>query len=365
MSEVRTLGPDSINLGPKSSSYATLETAQSLNRKLVVVDAHHDIAGDVVSRRKRGERGVLSRRWGQKLRAGGVNVQILPIFVEDAFLPELGLRKIIKAAEALLSDMEDDDSIVRPATSISDIDATLAGGAVAGVLALEGCDGLSGDPALLRALYRLGVRMVSFTWNRRNEFADGMYAAATPGGLSAAGEIALREMGEHGVVCDVSHLAEPGFWDVARLSQGHFVASHSNARAVFDHPRNLNDDQLRAIADSGGVVGLNFYGGFIHATEPTLDKLVDHLAHMAETIGIQHVGVGPDFLEDSLRDLGRDAFESVGLDPALVECWIPGCESVEQLPAFTAKLLARGFSEDEIELVLGANFMRVFRVMWT
>ncbi len=354
-----------MNRGSRSSSPTTLETAEGLNQKLVVVDAHHDIAGDVVSRRRRGERGVLSRHWGQKLRAGGVNVQLLPIFVEDAFLPELGLRKIIEAAEALLSDLEDDDGFVRPATSISDIDAALAGGSVAGVLALEGCDGLSGNPALLRALYRLGVRLVSFTWNRRNEFADGIYASANPGGLSAAGEIALREMGEHGVVCDVSHLAEPGFWDVARLSQGPFVASHSNARAVFDHPRNLRDDQLRAIAASGGVVGLNFYGGFVHATEPTLDKLVDHLAHMAETIGIQHVGIGPDFLEDSLRDIGREALESAGLDPILVERWIPGCERVEQLPAFTAKLLARGFAEEEIELVLGANFMRVFREVWT
>jgi len=111
-----------MNLGSRLSSPATLETAQALNQKLVVVDAHHDIAGDVVSRRRRGERGVLSRHWGQKLRAGGVNVQLLPIFVEDAFLPELGLRRIIEAAEALLSDLGDDDSIMRPATNIIDVE---------------------------------------------------------------------------------------------------------------------------------------------------------------------------------------------------------------------------------------------------
>jgi len=332
---------------------------------LVVVDAHHDIAGDVVRRRKLGERGVLSGYWGQKLQAGGVKVQILPLFVEDDFLPELGLRKLLEAAEALISDLEEDGSVVRLATSQRQVDGALADGVIAGVLALEGCDGLSGDPAMLRALYRLGVRMVAFTWNRRNEFADGIYGAASPSGLSGAGKIALGEMQDHQVICDVSHLAEPGFWDVARLSQAPFVASHSNARAICDHPRNLSDDQLRAIAESGGVVGLNFYGDFVHATEPTLDKLVDHLAHMADTIGIQHVGIGPDFLEDTLRDVGRDALESAGLDPVLVERWIPGCERVEQLPAFTARLLARGFSEDEIEMILGANFMRVFRQVWT
>jgi membrane dipeptidase len=293
-----------------------------------------------------------------------VNVQLLPLFLEDVFLPELGLRKLIQAAEALLSDLEEDDSVVRLATNVNEIDGALADGVIAGVLALEGCDGLSGDPAMLRAFYRLGVRMVSFTWNRRNEFADGIYGAASPSGLSGAGKTALREMHDHQVICDVSHLAEPGFWDVAKLCQGPFIASHSNARAICDHPRNLSDEQLRAIGESGGVVGLNFYGSFVDESDPTLDNLVDHLSHIAETIGIQHVGIGPDFLEDSLRDVGKEALKGTSLDPALADRWIPGCDRIEQLPAFTAKLLARGFGADDIEKVLGGNFMRVFRQVW-
>jgi membrane dipeptidase len=341
-----------------------LETAQALNHKLIVVDAHHDIAGDVVRRRKLGQRGVLSGVWGQKLRAGGVNVQLLPLFVEDTFLPELGLRKLLEAAEAILSDLEEDGSVMRLATSALEIEDALADGLIAGVLALEGCDGLSGDPAMLRVFYRLGARVVAFTWNRRNEFADGIHGAANASGLTDAGKTALAEMRDHNVICDVSHLAEPGFWDVARLSRGPFVASHSNTRAMCDHPRNLSDEQLRAIAESGGVVGLNFYGDFVHESDPTLDKLVDHLAHIADIAGIQHVGIGPDFLEDSLRDLGKEALESAGYDPALADRWTEGCDRSEQLPAFTAKLLARGFSEDEIEMVLGANFMRVFREVW-
>jgi membrane dipeptidase len=342
-----------------------LETAQALNHKLVVVDAHHDIAGDVVRRRKLGQRGVLSGHWGKNLRAGGVNVQLLPLFVEDTFLPELGLRKLVEAAEAVLSDLEEDNNVMRLATSALEIEGALADGVIAGVLALEGCDGLSGDPAMLRAFYRLGVRMVAFTWNRRNEFADGIYGATSASGLTDAGKTALGEMRDHKVICDISHLAEPGFWDVARLSQGPFVASHSNARAVCDHPRNLSDEQLRAIAESGGVVGLNFYGDFVHESDPTLDRLVDHLSHIADSVGIQHVGLGPDFLEDSLRDLGKEAIESAGYDPALADRWTEGCDRSEQLPAFTARLLARGFSEDEIEMVLGSNFMRVFREVWT
>ncbi|MCZ6531312.1 MAG: dipeptidase [Chloroflexi bacterium] len=340
------------------------ELAQSLNQELVIVDTHHDIAMDVVHRRKLGQKGVLSGHWGDRLRAGGVNVQMLPLFVEDRFLPELGLRKIIEAAEAILSDLEDDSDGMRLATSMREIDEALTDGKIAGVLALEGCDGLSGDPAMLRAMYHLGVRMVSFTWNRRNEFADGTYGAKSPGGLTEAGKTALQEMHEHGVICDVSHLADPGFWDVVRLSQGPFIASHSNAREVLDHPRNLTDDQLRAIAEAGGVVGLNFYAEFVDDDDPSLGRLVDHLLHIAETIGIEHVGIGPDFLEDSLRELAKKAFEDTDYDPDILDRWIPECDGTEKLPEFTAKLLTRGLSKEDIAKVLGANFMRVFRETW-
>lgn len=342
-----------------------LEAAHALNQKLVVVDTHHDIPMHVEHRRKLGEEAVFSRYWGQGLHAGGVNVQILPMFVEDRFLPELGLRKLLQTVEAVLSDFEGDSSTMCLATDMQAIDRALADGKIAAVLALEGCDGLRGDPAMLRVLYRLGVRMVSFTWNRRNEFADGTYGAENAGGLTDAGKTALKEMHDNGVICDVSHLADPGFWDVARLSQGPFIASHSNARAVFGHPRNLTDDQLRSLAESGGAVGLNFYGDFVDECNPTLDKLIDHLSHIADVIGIEHIGIGPDFLEGTLRDLAKEAFKDTPYDPAILDRWIPDCDAVEQLPAFTAAMLGRGFSESDIEMVLGGSFMRIFRTVWT
>jgi membrane dipeptidase len=340
------------------------DQARSLHQGAVVVDAHHDIVLDVVERRRRGEKGVLSQYWGKKLQTGGVNVQLLPLFIEDRYLPELGLRKLLQGVDTVLSDLAEDDSVMRLATRMADVDRALADGRIAGVLAVEGCDGLSGDPAMLRTLYRLGVRMVSFTWNRRNEFADGTQSAGNPGGLTEAGKVALIEMYRHKVICDVSHLAEAGFWDVARLCPGPFVASHSNARAVLDHPRNLTDDQLRAIAKSGGVVGLNFYGDFVDDGHPTLDKLIDHLSHMADIIGIEHIGIGPDFLEDLLRESSREALVSAGHDASIVEHWIPDCDRTELLPAFSAKLLDRGFTPHEIHMILGANFMRVFRQVW-
>ena len=343
---------------------ANLETAKLLHQEMMIVDTHHDIAMDVRHRRVLGEQGVLSGRWAKILRAGGVDVQVLPLFIEDDFLPERGLRCMLQQLEAVRSDLEDDDSVMKLATNMAEIDSVLADGKIAGVLAIEGCDGLSGDPALLRVFYSLGVRMVSFTWNRRNEFADGLGEGANAGGLSKAGRTALREMNDRHILCDVSHLAEPGFWDVAKLCQGPFVASHSNARAICDHPRNLTDEQLRAVADSEGVVGLNFFGGFVDLEKPTVNKMADHLAHIADTIGIDHVGLGTDFLEDWLLERAKTMAGDTLVDPVILDLWIPDCRRSDQLPRFTAELLTRGFSQDDIAKVLGGNFMRVFRQVW-
>jgi membrane dipeptidase len=337
------------------------DKAHALNQELTVVDAHHDIAMDVAYRRRLGQKGVLSRLWGTRLRTAGVNVQVLPCFVEDRFLPGLGLRTLLQTIEAVLGDLNDDSTVMCLTTTMEEVDNALAKGQIASILALEGCDGLSGDPAMLRLLFRLGVRIASLTWSRRNEFADG---TGESGGLSNAGKGALQEMAAHKVICDVSHLADAGFWDVVEYGQGPFIASHSNARAVCDHPRNLSDDQLRAIAEKGGMVGLNFFGGYVDPLRPTLDRLVDHLVHIAGVIGIEHVGIGPDFLEDSLRDLSKDALKGTLHDPALMDQWIPECDGIEHLPAFTARLMARGFSRDEIASVLGANFLRLFREVW-
>jgi membrane dipeptidase len=344
---------------------ADLELAKKLHQKMIVVDAHHDIAMDVLHQHQLGKQGVLSSSWGKMLHTAGINIQVLPLFIYDSFVPELGLRTMLRQLEAVQSDLAEDDSVMRLATSLSEIDSALAENKIAGVLAIEGCDGLSGDPALLRLFYRLGVRMVSFTWNRRNEFADGLGEGPNAGGLSKAGKTALREMNEHHILCDVSHLSVQGFWDVAKLCQGTFVASHCNAHAICDHPRNLTDEQLRAVAESGGVVGLNFYGGFVDAENPTVAKLVDHLAHIADTIGIDHVGLGTDLLEDWLLESAMMMAGDALVDASMIDFWMPECRRIEQLPTVTVEMLARGFSEADIEKVLGGNFMRVFRQVWT
>ena len=340
-----------------------LEQAQALHQELTVVDAHHDIPMDVAHQHLMGKTSILSEYWGPRMHQGGINVQIMPTYVEGRYLPSLGMREIFRMVEAMLRDAEEDDSLVRSVTSFAAIEDALRDGRIASVIAIEGCDGIGGDPAILRVLYRLGVRMVSLTWDRRNAFADGT-GQENPGGLTKAGRTAVQQMFAHNIICDVSHLAEPGFWEVIDLAAGPIVASHSNAKAICDHRRNLSDDQIRAIADTGGVIGLNFYGYFVDADSPTLEKLADHCEHMVKLVGIDHIGIGADFLDGRLRDVARTAYRESGLDAAAVDAWIPGCDAVEELPKFTAVLLERGFSRDDIAKILGHNFLRVFKQVW-
>jgi membrane dipeptidase len=340
-----------------------LQKAHFLHQTLRVVDAHHDIPIDVAHRHLRGERGILSGEWAARLRRGGVDVQVMPIFIEDIFLPSLGMREVVRAVDAVLEDLDHDGAQMALATDFTTISAVVESGRIAAVLALEGCDGLGGDLAVLRLLYRLGVRMVGLTWERRNDYADGT-GVGNPGGLTTAGRTAVREMFAHHVLCDVSHLAQPGFWDVMQIAEGPVIASHSNARAVCDHPRNLTDEQIKAIADTGGVIGLNFYGGFVDPHTPTVERMADHLEHMVRLVGLEHVGIGADFLEKPIRDLAKAAYVHGPHDPATLDNWIPDCAAIEDLPRFTAVLVERGYSDDEIARVLGGNWLRVFEQVW-
>ena len=164
----------------------------------------------------------------------------------------------------------------------------------AALLSIEGGAVLAGRMEHLYDVQKAGVRMITLTWNGRCEAADGCMAEHA-GGLTAFGKDLVREMNRLGVVVDVSHLAEPGFWDVARISEKPFVASHSDAKAVCDHRRNLTDDQFREIARGGGLVGINFYTNFLKGEDATLDDVLRHIDHFLNLGGERTVAMGSDF----------------------------------------------------------------------
>lgn len=223
--------------------------------------------------------------------------------------------------------------------------ADLDGPGVGYVLSLEDAAPVMGSEVHLEALYAAGVRMIGLTWNGRNELADGVLAAERPSGLTRVGEAIVEAMEHLGIVVDCSHLAEPGFWDVARLATKPFACSHSNAKAVCGHPRNLTDEQLQALAEAGGVTGLCFAPQFLReGGEATIDDAVRHVDHIVSKFGPRVLGLGSDW-------------DGIASTPE-------GLAGVQDLTALVAALLKRGYDEASLRLLLADNWKRVFTACW-
>jgi membrane dipeptidase len=340
-----------------TSVAATTDSAQ-LHRDAVVVDTHNDLAL-TLAMRGIGDRGTLRGRWIPQLREGGVDVQVCPVYTAPT-IPEAQLRETLRQIAFLKKEAGENPDDVQLCLTGAEIDTAVADGKIALVLAMEGAAAIGFDEVLVELFYELGVRMVSYTHMGRTALADGSGEDATGSRLTRAGVAVFHELERLGVVFDVSHLGAAGVEHVLELATRPLIASHSAARALQDHHRNLTDDQLRAIAATGGVVGINLLACFIDPARPTIDRIVDHYEHMVGVIGIEHVGVGPDFISDIYDDLYPTHLNlsMEGLDSRLN---VPDLYSTYHLPNLTAAFLARGWSESDVRLVLGENFLRVFR----
>ncbi|MBT9258324.1 MAG: dipeptidase [Clostridiales bacterium] len=315
----------------------------SLHEESFVFDAHCDTVLDWVEGRRR-----LTPRSTQghidlpRLKEGGVDVQIFALFVAPEYHHERSLPRLLQLLDAFYRELEAHRDEMILCLTGDDLLRAKREGKVGALLSIEGAEPVGRDLARLRIFYRLGVRAMGLVWNGRNDVADGVGEARTGGGLTRFGVDVVGEMERLGMMVDVSHLSERGFWDVVAVATKPFIASHSNARALCDHPRNLDDRQIKALAEKGGVMGLNFYPGFLTPSgEATLDDVLNHAEHIIQLVGPQHLGLGSDF-------------DGISTTPK-------GLEDVSFLPRFTEGLLARGYSEDVVKMVLGENFLRVFR----
>ena len=334
--------------------------ASALHASSVVADTHNDLMMLVSRRSPDAQAAYFREHWLPQLRAGGIDLQVLPVFVDDDFRPEGAMRQTLRMIEAGHRIAEGNADAVRLCLTGADIEAALADGRIALVLALEGCEAIGTDVELLRTLCRLGIRMASFTHFGRTALADGSAEDDAGSRLTSAGVAAVALLEELGVLIDVSHLSAAGTDHVLSLATRPVVASHSSAYAVRAHHRNLTDERLKGIAASGGVIGVNFYYGFIDPDAPTIARLADHLEHVASVAGIDHVGLGPDFVKEVYEQLTPPA-ASVDFEGMSGTVTIPGLESPAGLPRVTEELLRRGWREDDIRKVLGENWLRVFR----
>ncbi len=299
----------------------------------VVIDAHSDTLLFI-------DRGDYSFRDGSpesqvdlpKLRAGGVTAQILALYVEPQYSSQPA-RRTLDLIDLAFQECERSNGGAGIVTSAREIRDAYASGRIALPLSIEGGEALEGSVAMLRTYYRLGVRLLGLTHNPRNMLADGLDASATPGGLTPFGREVLHEMERLGMIVDVSHLAAPGFWEVMGMAKRPVIASHSKVRAL-GHPRGLTDEQISALARTGGVIGVNVY------RIPNLDAVTAMIGHVRRLAGIEHVGIGADFYgrAEAPHDL----------------------QDVSRLGRVADRLRGDGYSAGEVENVMGGNFLRVF-----
>jgi membrane dipeptidase len=331
-----------------------------LHTSAVVVDGHNDLLMLCMRRPPSEQAAYFRRTWLPQLRAGGIDVQVLPVYIDDEFRPEGALRRTLKMIEAAWRIARGNDDVVSICLTGAEIDAALARGKIALVLALEGSEAVGTDVDLFETLHRVGIRIASFTHWGRTQLADGSAEEGAGSRLTRAGVAAVAVCEEVGIMLDVSHLSAAGTDHLLEVARRPVIATHSSAYAVLEHHRNLTDERLRGTAESGGVVGINFFAGFIDPHERTVARLADHIDHVAQTVGVDHVGLGSDFIDELFRETMPMAQEIVieGLNAREL---IVGLEGPAGMPLVTAELVRRGWSEVQVRAALGESFLTLFR----
>ena len=329
-----------------------------------------------------------------KAKAGNLGAEFFSIWVEPETNQGHFARHTLDLIDSVYEQATRHPDRMMMAFSVADIERAHREHKLAALLGIEGGHSIENDIHLLRDFYRLGVRYMTLSWSNTNEWADSSGDINNPkvehhNGLTESGKQIVLEMNRLGMLVDISHVADKTFWDTIAVTKAPVIASHSSARALTNHPRNMTDDMLRAITKNGGVVQVNFYNAFIDETyrkaaeaqakdrdaaikafvdqrkaagqtltyvdedrigrewaakipRPPLSSLIDHIDHIAKVAGIDHVGLGSDF--DGVS----------GATPQ-------GIDSAADLPKITQALLDRGYSADDIRKILGGNLLRVFR----
>ncbi len=321
---------------------------------MTVFDGHSDLLYDVTRRRLQGETHVLERYHLDRLRRGGIEGMVLAFWygagphnetfwkdISDADTPAVRLERMMLCAW--------DEFAECPWLAVvrtrEEAEAARTAGKIYAFLCIEGMEALGPEAEqAIDSLAAQGVRLGMLTWNEENRLASG--AAQDPGkGLTSLGRRVVQRMEARGILPDVSHLNDGGFWDLIGMARGPVIASHSNCRALCGVPRNLTDEQLRAIRDTGGVVGLNVHHAFVHRdpARQTAEMLARHAAHMVEVMGVRHVACGFDFCE----------FMGPGNDGA------QGLEDCSGVPGFFRCLEQMGMSSRDQEMIARENFLQL------
>ena len=361
--------------------------ALKIHRKAIVVDTHNDITSMMVDEGYDLGTSSVGKYHTDlaRMKEGGLTAEFFSVYVDRSYAAKGGsARRALDQIDLVYRAAERYPDKMMMATSVADIRRAKKQGKIAALMGIEGGHAIENSLMALRDFYRLGVRYMTLTHNNTNDWADACCDTSRHNGLSDYGREVVREMNRLGMLVDISHVSDKTMSDVLDISSAPVIASHSSARALNSHLRNVPDELLRRIAKNGGVVMVNFYPVFIdqkaldanreraERLKPQLDALnerfkddpkrlseerqkvldanplpqtplsvlIDHIDHIAKVAGVDHVGIGSDF----------DGVSSLPV----------GMEDISKLPVITYELLRRGYKENDIRKILGENLLRAF-----
>ncbi|HEY5584127.1 MAG TPA: dipeptidase [Ruminiclostridium sp.] len=308
---------------------------------MIIVDAHCDTITTIMQTREQllENKGHIDLK---RLKQYDSFVQFFAAYISPEHAKMGALSRAIDIIDRLYREIEINENDIMLCRNYKDIVTATQSKRIAAVLTIEGGDALEGKLSALRILYELGVRAITLTWNHRNQIADGVADAITGGGLTPFGKEVISEMNRLGMLVDVSHLSEAGFWDVINTTKAPIIASHSNAKKICNHRRNLTDEQLLALKKIGGVTGINMYPDFVFSDgKATMKHVLDHIEYIVALTGEGTLGLGADY-------------DGIGETPQ-------GLEGVQCLKDLFNELLKLNYSETLVNKIAGENFLRVIK----
>ena len=324
-----------------------------------LVDLHFDLPMDLYEKRAR--QNVLASDFLPDLEAGDIGVVGVALYVDDRYLPEMGLRVALDQIARLYAEV-DQSGRFAICKSNQEISEARAEGRIALLITMEGVEPFGSDLDLLRVFYELGLRSLSLTHVRRNAAGDGALFSASGSprdGLTAFGRDLMRECERLGIIIDLAHINPAGFDEIFEITTRPLIVSHTNARRYFDIERNVSDEQIKMVGKRGGVIGINAVLVSPNREEATIDRYIDHIERVRDLIGIDGVAIGFDFFEFIYRQWSAE--EQAAFQKKFTHAhFVPELSNHSHSRALTRRLIERGFTDEEIERILFRNWMRIF-----
>lgn len=366
---------------------------QRLHKKAIVIDTHNDFISTGIEKNKSFDMELkgITHSDLNRMKTGGIDIQIFSIFCDENYGMGTAYAFANREIDTLYATVQRNPSKMMIVKTPEELSTAVKSGKLGSMIGVEGGHMIEDKLEYLQALYNKGARYMTLTWNNSTSWASSAADERAknnlgrPYGLTSFGKEVVKKMNELGMIVDISHVGEQTFYDAIATSTKPVIASHSCTYALCPVPRNMTDDQIKALGKNGGVIHLNFYSGFVdssfkqkndaflkkHEAEknellknnpsdfyanlvlhekykdeidgvrPPLSLLIDHLDHIVKLIGVEHVGIGSDF--DGINSSPREL------------------NDVTDMPLITEELLKRGYSKKDIYKILGGNFIRVFK----